>query len=612
MPVGQTPTLKPDAGSLCQIGEECILTPMRSELAARSVCLWLGLLGFLALGQAQADTIYVSTQGSDSNPGTFSQPLRTISYAYSLATAGTTILVMPGLYTDYTSGWGIHLGANGTASNPIVLRSQTPGAAVIDGLNASDGNVCLNIDGSYNIVDGFEIKNGLNGGIAIWADNNTILNCNIHNNGNSASSSPQGQDGIYSNEGTSGNRYSGNFIGNNGRSGSHLDHGLYLCGANELVNNNIIVANAACGVQVAGYTTVSNLKIYNNVIALNGSDGIILWQSLNGVDIRNNILYQNGQWAVGSYAAQGSGVVVDHNLSYRNASGDFNFTDGGSSYAYSLGTTLYSDPQLANATAIAFDGHLLAGSPAIQAGMNLYSTFTTDITGAPWPASGAWDLGAYVYGATPTNGSGTGLTNNVATVTITAPVPTAVIGTTNFGVITFQRNGSTTSPLAVTYSLGGTAIKWNDYRRADSGDMPTSITIPAGAASYSMSIWAVGNQTGSSNEYFTLTLAPDPSYQIGSPSSATMTIASTTTVSGSGPFTNASVPVRIGNSATGITLTWKSVPGKTYLVTTKNQLDGSNLTPLSPNILATDSMTSWVDTTADKSGQRYYVVSAVN
>lgn len=585
---------------------------MRSELAARSVCLWLGLLGFLALGQAQADTIYVSTQGSDSNPGTFSQPLRTISYAYSLATAGTTILVMPGLYTDYTSGWGIHLGANGTASNPIVLRSQTPGAAVIDGLNASDGNVCLNIDGSYNIVDGFEIKNGLNGGIAIWADNNTILNCNIHNNGNSASSSPQGQDGIYSNEGTSGNRYSGNFIGNNGRSGSHLDHGLYLCGANELVNNNIIVANAACGVQVAGYTTVSNLKIYNNVIALNGSDGIILWQSLNGVDIRNNILYQNGQWAVGSYAAQGSGVVVDHNLSYRNASGDFNFTDGGSSYAYSLGTTLYSDPQLANATAIAFDGHLLAGSPAIQAGMNLYSTFTTDITGAPWPASGAWDLGAYVYGATPTNGSGTGLTNNVATVTITAPVPTAVIGTTNFGVITFQRNGSTTSPLAVTYSLGGTAIKWNDYRRADSGDMPTSITIPAGAASYSMSIWAVGNQTGSSNEYFTLTLAPDPSYQIGSPSSATMTIASTTTVSGSGPFTNASVPVRIGNSATGITLTWKSVPGKTYLVTTKNQLDGSNLTPLSPNILATDSMTSWVDTTADKSGQRYYVVSAVN
>src|SRR3954447_21201935 len=90
----------------------------------------------LSLASTQAATLYVSTQGSDSNPGTSAQPFRTITHAYGLASAGTTILVLPGVYTDYTSGWGLHLHSSGTASNPIVLRSQVRGGAVIDGQNA--------------------------------------------------------------------------------------------------------------------------------------------------------------------------------------------------------------------------------------------------------------------------------------------------------------------------------------------------------------------------------------------------------------------------------------------------------------------------------------------
>src|SRR5260221_14327464 len=103
---------------------------------------------------AQATTLYVSTSGSDSNPGTSAQPFRTITHAYGLASAGTTIMVMPGVYTDYQSGWGLHLGKSGTASSPIVLQSQVRGGAVIDGQNASDRNQGIYIDGSYNVVDG--------------------------------------------------------------------------------------------------------------------------------------------------------------------------------------------------------------------------------------------------------------------------------------------------------------------------------------------------------------------------------------------------------------------------------------------------------------------------
>src|SRR5712672_2337236 len=101
------------------------------------------LMSFLTmtLFSAQGATLYVSTQGSDSNPGTSAQPFRTITHAYGLAGPGTTILVLPGVYTDYTSGWGLHLGASGTASSPIVLQSQVRGGAVIDGRNASDRKI---------------------------------------------------------------------------------------------------------------------------------------------------------------------------------------------------------------------------------------------------------------------------------------------------------------------------------------------------------------------------------------------------------------------------------------------------------------------------------------
>src|SRR5262245_52357997 len=138
---------------------------MRIEALSRRLSILI--LSSVALVGVRANTLYVSTHGSDSYPGTATQPLRTISRAYSLASAGTTILVLPGVYTDYRTGWGIHLGDSGTAAKPIILRSQTPGAAVIDGLNASDRNVGFYIDGSYNVVDGFEIRNCPNGGVTL-------------------------------------------------------------------------------------------------------------------------------------------------------------------------------------------------------------------------------------------------------------------------------------------------------------------------------------------------------------------------------------------------------------------------------------------------------------
>jgi hypothetical protein len=551
---------------------------------------------FLALSllSAHAGEYYVSTQGNDSSPGTSAQPFRTITRAYRQATAGTTIIVMPGVYTDYSSEWGLHLGGSGTAANPIILKSQFRGGAIIDGQNAGDRNVGIYIDGSYNIVDGFEIRGGPHGGITIWGDFNQILNNNIHHNGNPASSSTLGQDGVYSSENTRNTVYVGNYIHDNGRAGSNLDHALYLCGDNEMIINNVLVRNAAYGLHIAGYDTVSNMKVYNNVMAYNGKSGIILWMPVSGVDIRNNIIVHNGKFGIDSYDAHGNGVVIDRNLVFGNGLGDYGFAqDFGSDFTYTMGTTISSAPNFVNSTAGGFDAHLGDGSPAIGAAGNLSSMFNTDLDGAARPASGAWDLGAYKYG-------NTGTTPPTATVSVTASDPTAVIGTSDTGSFTFTRTGDTSAPLTVSYSLGGSAIKWNDYRRPE-GDMPTSVTIPAGAISYTMTIVAVANVTQANPPTVSLTLLPDAAYTVGGSGNSTITLVG-----------NAPVVSLRKISGNNMQITWTSMPGKVYRVICKHDFTAPNWTEVSGNITATTTTTSWTDTTSAASKQGYYSVYMTN
>lgn len=356
------------------------------------------LVLLLAWGAVRAEAVdlYVSTQGLDVNAGTLLQPVRTIGRAYSLAGPGTTINVAPGVYDDYTSGWGLRLGKSGTASSPIILKSQTRGGAIIDGQNAADRHVAIYLDGSYNVIDGFQITGGPDGGITIWGSGNQIINNEIDHNGNPANASTYGQDGVYSDKATHDSVYRANYIHDNGRAGSNLDHGMYLCGDNEVVINNVSLRNSAYGLQVAGYSTVSNMKVYHNVLAFNGKGGMILWQLLSGVDIKNNIIYRNTGYGIDSWDAHGSGVIVDHNIVFGNGSGNYSFTGGASDYTYTSGSTISAEPLFSNATSGAFDAHLKAGSPAIDAGVAL-SQVTQDIEGNPRPNGMAWDIGAYEY-----------------------------------------------------------------------------------------------------------------------------------------------------------------------------------------------------------------------
>jgi len=442
----------------------------------------------MSLVGARAATYYVATTGSDANPGTSASPFRTITYAYSQASAGTTILVAPGTYTDHTSGWGLHLAKSGTASSPIVLKSTVRGGAILDGQFASDRHDGIYLDGSYNIIDGFVITRAPITGIYIQGDSNQILRNEISNNGTQGSSDPEGQ-GIFSDQNSGGNIYEQNYIHDNGYAGSNLDHGLYLCGQNEVVANNVVIRHPSRGLQIAGYVAINGMKVYNNVFAWNGIDGITVWQAMGSVDIRNNICFANGRNGVEFYAATGSGVTVDHNVVYGNAGGNYSFVDGGSTVSYTLGTTISADPKLANQTQSGFDAHLASGSPAIGTGLNYYSTITTDFAGAARPSSGAWDLGAYVNGS-----SGSGDTTP-PTVSITSPTSGATVSGT---AVTVSANASdNVSVASVQFKLDGANLGSAVTTAPYSGAWNSTTVVNGSHSLSAVATDTAGNQTTS-------------------------------------------------------------------------------------------------------------------
>jgi PKD repeat protein len=185
-------------------------------------------------------------------------------------------------------------------------------------------------------------------------------------------------------------------------------------------------------------------------------------------------------------------------------------------------------------------------------------------------------------------GSQNGATVTIAdddrpTVTIVATTPNASEPAVS-GLFTVSRTGSTAAPLAVTYTIGGTATNVTDYTQ-----IATTLTIAAGSGSASIPIQPIDDTLLEGPETVILTLSSSDVYNIGSPDTATVTIADNDgpTVSVTATDTNASetgpAPAefkisRSGNTAGAVTvyytLTGSATNGVDY-----NQLPSNVVIP---------------------------------
>jgi 2',3'-cyclic-nucleotide 2'-phosphodiesterase (5'-nucleotidase family) len=89
---------------------------------------------------------------------------------------------------------------------------------------------------------------------------------------------------------------------------------------------------------------------------------------------------------------------------------------------------------------------------------------------------------------------------------------------------TFTRTGSTSTPLTVNYTAGGTATRAIDYTGIQASPATPSITFAPGSATATVSVAPIADRIQETNETVALQLLPGATYTLGTPSAVTGTI----------------------------------------------------------------------------------------
>jgi len=125
----------------------------------RMKCGMLKILLFLAIAvSAQATTYYVSTTGTDANPGSVSKPWRTIQKAANTLAPGDTVLVRSGTYNERVT-----VGVSGTTNQYITFAAYPGEYPVVDGTGLTPPNyesALFWLTGNfYIVIQGFDLRN---------------------------------------------------------------------------------------------------------------------------------------------------------------------------------------------------------------------------------------------------------------------------------------------------------------------------------------------------------------------------------------------------------------------------------------------------------------------
>jgi hypothetical protein len=166
-----------------------------------------------------------------------------------------------------------------------------------------------------------------------------------------------------------------------------------------------------------GMSSITGLKIYNNTITDCNYGGMVVNDRTNeggcisNLDIRNNLIMNSGGYRrlITFGGKQVSNLILNYNMTYNNvyeSSTDVAYLWYGNHLAisgmrglgYQANGLSQKDPYFVkySYTSVSNNYHLLANSPARNAGVNLGSEYNTDKIQKTRP-SGAWSIGCYEY-----------------------------------------------------------------------------------------------------------------------------------------------------------------------------------------------------------------------
>ncbi|HEU0035935.1 MAG TPA: choice-of-anchor Q domain-containing protein [Kofleriaceae bacterium] len=373
--------------------------------------------------RVEASTYYVDPAGDDANDGSSAAPLRTIQAAANRVAPGDEVIVRAGVYENPSSGFLITLDRGGTADAWVTFRSETPGAAIIDGGDNRSSHCWVLLGGArYVRIEGFEVRGCRDAAFHsnAGAQHVTYARNHIHDIGRLCTDTTSGKTGFYQGSGSAYHVYDGNVVHDIGRFSpgeqgcqpsteyyENHDHAIYLNASHALVVNNVFYKlEHGWPVHIYGSAQKDDIAILHNTFALPNPhrDGHIkITAGTSNLVITNNIFYS--PTTAGAEISSCSGVAtvtIHHNLSNKPAivAGD----PCGSDVA---DNALEVDPEFVDPAA--FDFQLQPSSPAIDTGAAIEGAPDHDALGVMRPQGAGFDLGAYerATGSPPSGDAGT-------------------------------------------------------------------------------------------------------------------------------------------------------------------------------------------------------------
>jgi hypothetical protein len=241
-----------------------------------------------AAGGVTYDYYVDGVNGNDNNPGTESQPFKTIGKASTVATAGKSVLVKPATYNEQVT-----VRNAGTSTSPITFKADTSGEVIVNATNKNYGFYAYNKP--WIVIDGFTVRNSKFVGISFRSNaaHGIAKNCKIYSNTNS---------GVYA-DAADYITVENCLIYNNGSLGIRADSG-----ATDLTARNCTVYGNGTGIQVPSSSIID---------CINGSGNSITYSDVWG----NATNYAGG-------AAAGTGCISSDPLFVNPAGSDFHLQTG--------------------------------------------------------------------------------------------------------------------------------------------------------------------------------------------------------------------------------------------------------------------------------------------
>jgi parallel beta-helix repeat protein len=270
------------------------------------------LLSSLASASLHAATFYVATNGSDSNPGTITQPFATINHASKSARAGDTVYVRGGIYNQL-----VEIGSRGTASARILFAPYPGEQAIIDGSGgATNTNAVLLYATEYVDFSGFEVRNAKRMGILAYKAKHTRILDNV------ISGTVKG--GIYVSYSSAGHSYDITVSGNT----------VFDAVLENQFHNMSTGWSQSIGIWRTDRSIVTNNRVYRTF-----GEGIVIGLSNQALVSRNEVF---DNYSVQIYLDNARSTIVSENLVY--STGDSRYYRGGHpAHGIGMANETYSD-----------------------------------------------------------------------------------------------------------------------------------------------------------------------------------------------------------------------------------------------------------------------------